>query len=137
TRSDLNARSVMVFLDACFSGAERSDREGATIMGKTGARGAVIKAKEAAPKGNMFVLTAASGNETALPYAEKNHGLFTYFLLKKIQDTKGNVTLKELSDYVIKQVSHQSNFVNKKPQTPTAVTSGRMTEMWKSKKLVQ
>lgn len=137
TLSDLNARSVMVFLDACFSGAERSDREGATIMGKTGARGAVIKAKEAAPKGNMFVLTAASGNETALPYAEKNHGLFTYFLLKKIQDTKGNVTLKELSDYVIKQVSHQSNFVNKKPQTPTAVTSGRMTEMWKSKKLVQ
>ncbi len=137
TLSELNANSVMVFLDACFSGAERSEREGATIMAKSGARGAVIKAKEAAPKGNMFVLTAASGNETALPYTEKNHGLFTYYLLKKIQESKGNVTLKDLSDYVIKEVSHQSNFVNKKPQTPTAVTSGRMTEMWKSKKLAQ
>ncbi|MCH5221032.1 MAG: caspase family protein [Muribaculaceae bacterium] len=136
TLSELNAQSVMVFLDACFSGAERSDREGATIMAQTGARGAVIKPKEAAPKGNMFVLTAASGNETALPYTEKNHGLFTYYLLKKIQDSKGNVTLRDLADYVTKEVSHQSNFVNKKPQTPTAVTSGLMTEMWKSKKLV-
>ena len=137
TLSELNASSVMVFLDACFSGAERSDREGATIMAAAGARGAVIKAKEAAPKGNMFVLTAASGNETALPYTEKNHGLFTYYLLKKIQETKGNVTLKDLTDYVVKEVSHQSNFVNKKPQTPTAVTSGKMAEQWKSKKLAQ
>lgn len=137
TLSDLNVGSVMVFLDACFSGAERSTREGATIMAQTGARGAVIKAKEAAPKGNMFVLTAASGNETALPYTEKNHGLFTYFLLKKIQESKGNATLKELSDYVINQVSHQSNFINKKSQTPTVLTSGRMTDMWKNKKIGQ
>lgn len=136
TLADLNAKSVMVFLDACFSGAERSTGN-STIMGKEGARGAVIKAKEAAPKGNMFVLTAASGNETALPYVEKNHGLFTYFLLKKIRDTKGNVTLKDLSDYVIQEVTHQSNFVNQKPQTPTVVTSGSMKDQWKSKKLAR
>ncbi len=136
TLADLNAKSIMVFLDACFSGAERSDN-GSTIMGKQGARGAVIKAKEAAPKGNMFVLTAASGNETALPFPEKNHGLFTYYLLKKLQETKGNVTLKDLSDYVIHEVSHQSNFVNRKPQTPTVFTSGSMTDRWKSKKLAQ
>lgn len=136
TLADLDAKSVMVFLDACFSGAERSG-SGSTIMGKQGARGAVIKAKEAAPKGNMFVLTAASGNETALPFPEKNHGLFTYYLLKKLQDTKGNVTLKDLSDYVIREVSHQSNFVNRKPQTPTVFTSGLMSDRWKSKKLAQ
>lgn len=136
TLSELNAQSVMVFLDACFSGAERSEHDGATILGHTGARGAVIKTQQAAPRGNMFVLTAASGNETALPYTEKNHGLFTYFLLKKLQESKGNVTLKDLSDYVIDEVKKHSTFVNHKPQTPTVVTAGRMSDMWLTKKLV-
>ena len=134
TLAGMNAADVMVFIDACFSGAER---DGGMLAAASGARAVAIRAKEAAPKGNMFVLTAASGNETALPYKEKNHGMFTYYLLKKIQDTKGNVTLKDLSDYVIENVRRQSNFVNHKPQTPTVVTSGRMADEYKSKKLVQ
>ena len=85
----------------------------------------------------MFVLTAASGSETALPYAEKHHGLFTYFLLKKLQDTKGNVNLKELYDYVHDEVVRTSNFMFQKPQTPTMMTSGSLADKWKSKKLVQ
>jgi hypothetical protein len=78
---------------------------------------------------------AASGEETALPYAEKNHGMFTYYLLKKLQESKGDATLKELSEYVIDKVRYQSNFVNKKPQTPTVRVSGRMESMWGNKKL--
>lgn len=134
TLAGMNASDVMVFIDACFSGAER---DGGMLAAASGARAVAIRAKEAAPKGNMFVLTAASGNETALPYKEKNHGMFTYYLLKKIQDTKGNVTLQDLSDYVIENVRRQSNFVNQKPQTPTVTTSGRMATDYKTKKLVQ
>lgn len=134
--SDLNARSVTVFIDACFSGAIRGN-EGKTHSEGKGTRGVVIKTKESAPKGNMFVLTAASGSETALPYAEKHHGLFTYFLLKKLQDTKGNVNLKELYDYVHDEVVRTSNFMFQKPQTPTMMTSGSLADKWKSKKLVQ
>ncbi len=80
-------------------------------------------------------LSAASDKETALPYAEKNHGMFTYFLLKKLQETKGNATLKEISDYVIDKVKVQSNLVNKKPQTPSVTTSGTMTRNYTKKKL--
>ena len=87
------------------------------------------------PKGNMFTLSAASGNETAMPYKEKHHGLFTYYVLKKLQETKGNVTLKELSEYVIDNVRRQSTIVNKKPQTPQVSTSGKMTEEWSKRKL--
>lgn len=133
TLAELNAASVVVFLDACFSGAERSSRD--AVIGASGTRGVAIKPKEAAPRGNMFVMSAASSNESALPYTEKNHGLFTYFLLKKLQETKGNVNLKDLSDYVIDQVVSQSTFQMHKTQTPTVVTSGAMTERWKSKKL--
>ncbi len=128
---DFNANTITVFIDACFSGAQR--QESGDML--TAARAVVIKPKETAPKGNMLVLSAASGNETALPYAEKNHGLFTYYVLKKLKESKGNTTLKELSDYVIENVKRQSNFINSKPQTPTATTSGSMSELWRTRKL--
>ena len=125
----MNATNVMVFLDACFSGAQRG--EGMLMA----ARGVAIKPKETQPQGNMFVLSATSGQETAMPYKAKNHGMFTYFLLKKLQESKGNATLRELSDYVIKNVREQSNAVNKKPQTPTLNASPSMQAKLSSLKL--
>lgn len=126
---NMNAASTMVFLDACFSGAQRGD--GMLVA----ARGVAIKPKAATPQGNMYVLSAASGQETAMPYREKNHGIFTYYLLKKLQETKGDVTLKELTDYVTRQVKEQSNNINKKPQNPQVTLSGNMNSMWNSLKL--
>ncbi|WP_295727804.1 caspase family protein [uncultured Muribaculum sp.] len=125
----LDTRRVLVFLDACFSG---STREGKML---NQARGVEIKPKAEVPKGNMFVLSAASDSETALPYKEKSHGLFTYFLLKKLQESKGKVSLGELSDYVIDNVSRQSVIVNSKKQTPTASASGHLSGKWRNEKL--
>lgn len=127
--SAMGAANVMVFLDACFSGATR---DGGMIAE---ARGVALKPKPVNAEGNMFVLSAASDQETALPYTEKNHGLFTYFLLKKIQDTKGNVTLKDLSAYVEENVKKNSLAVNKKLQTPSTSVSGNLAKEWTSKKL--
>lgn len=125
----MGAENVMVFLDACFSGATR---EGGMLAE---ARGVALKPRLSEPEGNMFVLSAASDRETALPYREKNHGLFTYFLLKKLQETKGNVTLRDLSRYVEEMVKKNSLTVNQKLQTPHTVVSGRMGEIWNSKRL--
>ena len=125
----MGADNVMVFLDACFSGATR---EGGMLAE---ARGVALKPRVSDPEGNMFVLSAASDQETALPYREKNHGLFTYFLLKKLQDTKGNVTLKELSQYVEEMVKKNSLTVNQKLQTPRTSVSGRMRDTWTSKRM--
>lgn len=122
------AKSVVVLLDACFSGAKR---DGGMIAS---ARGVAIKAKQEAPKGNMVVISAAQGDETAYPYKEKGHGMFTYFLLKKLQDSKGNCTLGELSDYVTSEVKKQSVVINGKMQTPAAIASGGAND-WKSWKL--
>ena len=125
----LNARSVVVFMDACFSGAQRGEGMLAS------ARGVAIKAKSAAPQGNMVVFSAANGDETAYPYKEKGHGMFTYFLLKKLNETKGNVTLGELGDYITTQVKQQSVVVNRKSQTPTVVPSSAMNGEWRNWKL--
>ena len=128
TLEGLHAKRVLVFMDACFSGAQRGEGMLAS------ARGVALKVKQDAPKGNMVVFSAATGDETAYPYKEKGHGLFTYYLLKKLQDTKGDVTLGELSDYVNKEVRRQSVVINHKSQSPTVVPAAGMSD-WTSIKL--
>lgn len=126
--SEKPAKSVVVLLDACFSGAKR---DGGMLAS---ARGVAIKAKHNAPKGNMVVFSAAQGDETAYPYKEKGHGMFTYYLMKKLQETKGDVTFGELADYVTSEVKKQSIVVNGKLQTPLVSSSSSATD-WQNWKL--
>jgi hypothetical protein len=132
TFGDLGASAVYVMLDACFSGSQRGDGMLAQ------ARGVAIKAKAAEPKGNMVVLSAAQGDETAYPYKGQNHGMFTYYLLKKLQESSGNVTIGELADYVIDNVKKTSVIKNNgKIQTPTVRASLSSGESWRNNKLVK
>lgn len=122
----LGARTTTVFIDACFSGAKRD--KGMIIA----ARGVAIKPKDFEPQGNVVVFSATKDDETAMPYRNKNHGLFTYYLLKKLQDTKGAVTVGELSDYVTDRVRKASVEVNGKAQTPTVRTPVALSDTWRT-----
>lgn len=126
---EIPSSGVTVFMDACFSGSKRGDGMLAS------ARGVAIKAKPQAPQGKMVVFSAAQGDETAYPFKEKEHGMFTYYLLKKLKETSGNVSLGELGQYITEQVSRKSIVSNGKSQTPTIVPSGTMMEGWKDMKL--
>ena len=123
--SALPAERVTVFLDACFSGAKR---EGDMMAS---ARGIAIKVKETAPQGKMVVFTAAQGDETAYPFKSQKHGMFTYYLLKKLQETQGKATLGELGDYLTTEVKRQSFVENNKVQTPTIVPSAGLQNTWR------
>ena len=125
----LPARSVTLFLDACFSGAKRDGH----ILAS--ARGVAIKAKPSTPHGKMIVFSAAQGDETAYPYHEQQHGMFTYYLLKKLKDTKGEVSLGELSDYITQRVKQQSIVENNKMQTPAVKASAALADSWRAMKL--
>ncbi len=127
---NLGAGNVTLFIDACFSGGQR---DGGTMFAD--ARAINLKAKAAAPVGNMVVFSAASGDETALPYKEKSHGMFTYFLLKKIKESRGEVTLGELASYIHDNVRFNSVKLNRKEQNPTTTASMRMSEIWRTLKL--
>ncbi len=129
TLGKLPSKSVTVFLDACFSG---SKRDGGMLAS---ARGVSIKAKKSNPIGNMVVFSAAQGDETAYPYKEQRHGMFTYYLLKKLQETKGEATLGEISDYVTSEVRKQSIVINGKMQTPTLTSSSAVGDAWRNWKL--
>lgn len=125
----MNAKTVTVFMDACFSGSAREDKMLAS------ARGVAIKAKNGEPQGNMVVFSAAQGDETAYPNNDEQHGIFTYYLLKKLQETKGDVTLQELGNYITTNVRQQSIVKNGKPQTPCVTPSTSLGTSWQSWKL--
>ena len=119
------AENVTVFMDACFSGSRREEGMLAS------ARGVAIRAKSGMPQGNMVVFSAAQNDETAYPNNEEKHGMFTYFLLKKLQETKGDVTLHELGEYIKTNVSQQSILLNGKSQTPCVIPSASLSASWK------
>ena len=129
TIADSKATNVTYFMDACFTGA---NRDGSMLVA---ARGVAREAKKEVIEGNTIVFSAASGDETAMPYKEKGHGLFTYFLLKKLQETQGNVTYGELADYIQKNVQKEAFLTNEKPQNPVIATSEQMSGSWKTTKL--
>ncbi len=124
---NMPSRKTIVFIDACFSGASR---DGKNMLAS--ARGVAIKAKPSVPQGNMVVITSASADETAYPYNEKRHGLFTYYLLKKIKDTKGKASVGDLADYIIDNVTKKSIVVNGKTQTPSAIPAQTVGNEWKN-----
>ena len=126
TLGDLSQSKVVVFLDACFSGSLRGDGMLAS------ARGIAIKAKASVPQGNTLVLSAAQGDETAYSYNEKGHGMFTYYLLKKLQETEGNVSLGDLFLYIKDNVVKKSLVINAKSQTPCSSASSAVADDWQS-----
>ena len=126
---ELKARQVVVFLDACFSGAKRDGGMLASV------RGIAIKSKAAEATGNMVVFSAADGEQTALPWQERGHGLFTYFLLKKLQESEGKVKLKELGDYLKENVSKIAINKKQKEQTPTIRASVSLGNSWEERTL--
>lgn len=120
------SQGVTIFLDACFSGAKR---DGDMMMA---ARGVAIKVKKNMPVGQMVVFSAAQGDETAFQNNQEKHGLFTYFLLEKLQETNGDVTYAELSKYIIDNVSQLSIVRNGKSQTPCVTPSPTVGQEWKN-----
>lgn len=115
---DMTSRNIVVFLDACFSGTKRDGKMLAS------SRGVAIKVKSSPVADNTVVFSAATGDETAYPFKSQKHGLFTYYVLDKMQKSGGYTTLGELSDYVTQNVKRKAVLENNgKSQTPTVIAA--------------
>jgi len=125
--NEFPSKQVMVFLDACFSGGARN-------QGLIAMKGVKVKPKENLITGNMVVLSSSTGEESSGVYREKGHGYMTYFLLKKLQESKGDISYKSLADYVIESVTKESA-LNGKVQTPQLNYSQSVENTWLSWKL--
>lgn len=106
----LPVKRAFVFLDSCFSGAaSRGDK-----MLIAGARPIIIQVENMALlSGKVIAITSSSGGEISNSYPEKEHGLFTYFLLRGLRgeadiDNNGSINLEELYGYVRENVNKHS-----------------------------
>jgi hypothetical protein len=120
-----NPKRVTIFLDACFSGGGRD-------AGLLAARGIKVTPKSEPIEGNLVIFSACSAEQTSLPYSEKTHGLFTYFLLKKLQESKGNISYQDLGAFIRQEVPLKSVLVNGKEQNPEVLFSPSIENQWGS-----
>ena len=114
----INARKKIIFLDACYSGQGRAGR-------------IELKLVEPSIRGNMLVLTATNSMQKSMPYKEKRHGMFTYYLLKAIKESNGQITLNDLFAKTLDEVSHSSVNVNNSIQTPELLKGEGIEKDWK------
>ena len=117
----LGARSVTVFVDACFSGVTR---EGASLL--AGSRGVVVSIEHPALRSEaMAVFSAARGDQVAAAWPEQRHGVFTYWLLKGLrgdadEDGDGAILVGELDRYLRVHVPRTAAELDRE-QVPQAV----------------
>lgn len=112
----LNARSVTVILDACFSGGSRYS--GAyTSQNITGHKMVMpdLSAMEQPwlEDPNFRVFTSSRGDQTSQGYDRSLSGLFTYYLATGLQgecdkDNNGTIMMSELVEYVTDNVNKTS-----------------------------
>ena len=121
--SQLEARSVTVFLDACFSGA---NRENEILL--AGARPVFLDVNTAVAA-NVTLFSAASGNQISSSWAEKQHGIFSYWLMKGMQGSADAnrdkiLTVEELGGFIRNNVSKTAGKLDRE-QTPVLQTMDR------------
>ena len=115
--NSLKTKSTVVLIDAPFSGNDRLGK----IMGS--GRGVAIKAKEVTNNGNVVVCMSGQSDGISYSSSDLGHGLFTYSMLKKLKETKGNCTLQDIMDFCGSWVKKQSVSSFQKMQVPSCSKS--------------
>lgn len=111
----LGAKSVTVFMDACFSGGSKTstDKPAENLMSM---KGVIIVPKIVQPwrtNPNFTVFSSSQANETSLAFDESQTGLFTYYLCLGLKgkadlNTDKTITADELQNYISSKVQETS-----------------------------
>ncbi|TVR68868.1 MAG: caspase family protein [Marinilabiliales bacterium] len=116
---------ITVFIDACFSGGGRD-------QGLVAARAVRVRPRGPSISGNLVVFSATSGDQSALPYRDQQHGMFTYHLLSMLKASRGEISYRELADHLRQSVATRSVMVNHREQNPETNISPTLDESWEN-----
>lgn len=115
--NQLEAKSVTVILDACFSGASRATEKIQTenLVAHKSVRLRITEPWKFYP--NFTVINSSTGSETSLGFDQSQTGLFTYWLALGLQgkadaNNDNRLTLGELKDYVTSNVTETSRKIS-------------------------
>jgi hypothetical protein len=110
------ARSVTMFIDACYSGQSRT---GETLLAN--ARPLSIKPLTAGFPQEFTVFTASAPDQIASSSTDLKHGIFSYFLMKGMEgdadeNKDGKITVAELQVYIEEMVGRQAMTMSRRQQ---------------------
>lgn len=125
--SEVPCQGSYVFLDACFSGGYKSKEP---LVAQKGVR---VVPKYSVMSGKLICFSSSSGEQTSSVFYDKRQGYFTYYLIKNIQDAKGNISLGDLYNRTREKVE-AATAVSGKLQTPQVLVSPDWTD-WNTKVL--
>jgi uncharacterized caspase-like protein len=108
--SQYPSKFVWVILDACFSGGARNQ----SLSARKGMR---LKPIENQLQDNLVVFASSSNTESSGVFREKQHGYYTYYLLKFLKASKGEFVFKDLKKYLLEEVVKETT-ISSKTQTP-------------------
>ncbi|MFN8258857.1 MAG: caspase family protein [Bacteroidales bacterium] len=120
------SRSIksIVILDVSFNNGGRN-------MGLRGPSTKKIIPRREVISGNTVVFSSVSENYTSNAYREVNHGLFTYYLLKVLKETGGNIDCRQLDNSLKTNVSNRAQLIGTE-QVPIAMVSVAVSDIWQN-----
>ncbi len=89
-----------------------------------------VETKSNAIKGNIISFIACGDKQKNIYWKEKKHSLFTYFLLKKLKETSGNVNYSDLNKYLSKQVRLKASSLKSKKQNTKLMIGEKAKYSW-------
>ncbi len=115
--ASLKAKGMTVVLDACFSGGSH---KGSLFKGTSSL---VARVKSTEKPATALLMASSSADQVSSWYAEKRHGLFTYFFLKGLQgeadaNRDKRITAGEMRGYLSEQVPYMARRLTGNEQIP-------------------
>jgi uncharacterized caspase-like protein len=111
-----------MFLDSCFSGANRDNE---IILAD--ARPVFLSSAPEPSAPHLAVFSASSGSQISSAWSDMQHGLFSYFLMKGLKgeadaNQDKSITQQELHSYVSDHVNSQARRLGREqePQLQSA-----------------
>lgn len=105
------SKNKVVFLDCCYSGAAKLAKGSANDAAKLGSEAISNKGSQLLHTGEgTCILSASQAYQEAVMLEEKNHSLFTYYLLegllgnKDALDSHGYITADSLSNFIFDKI---------------------------------
>ena len=124
----VQAQSVTLFLDANFNGVQRDGEYLFTPDDKKCSKKSK-KNKALRIRGDVVVFCSSDFTATSYAFKEQEHGFFTYFLLKELKKTKGNLSYDDMFTNVKEAVSFESSLQGLQ-QIPAMTPGGKTKDTW-------
>jgi hypothetical protein len=121
----IQAKSVTLFMDACYSGQIRT---GDTLLAS--ARPVALRTSADNFPSDFTVFTASSPDQIASSSPELRHGIFSYYLMKGMEgdadeNKDGRITVSELQNYVSEMVGRQALTLSRRQEPQLVGDSSR------------